>query len=272
MLNRGLLYKTWRETWHATLLFGIGFFAFELILAYIFPDFIGQLSEQMLNIPFVRAMLGGLLGVDITDNLTASALGAFAWVHPVMLAMLWAQAIMFATRVPAGEVDRGTADVTLSLPVSRRQIYLAESAGLAVSALFLMACGLAGNALGASWTGEAPLVPLGGTLLILANLLTLQLAVGALALLVSCGHSRRGGAIGLAFALVLGSFFLNFLAQLWRPAAGFSFLSLMEYYRPVQILRAMSLQPGHVATLAIFAAACWLAGAWLFERRDIAAG
>ncbi len=268
MINAGVLYKSWRETRWNILLFSGGLFLFETILAAIFPDIAEQVSQQMMQIPLVQNMLSGLLGVELSDNLPLQALGAFAWVHPVVLALIWSFEIMFCTRTPAAEIDRGSADMTLALPVSRRQIYLSESVMFVAAGLFMLSCGLLGYLVGSSGTEGALRLPI--LVKILGNLFCVYLAVGGVAFMASSFCNRRGHAVGLAFAATLASFFLNFLVQNWAPAKSAAFLSLLHYYKPMNVVRAAQWPLADMATLAGTGALFWLVGWLIFRRRDIA--
>ncbi len=76
-----------------------------------------------------------------------------------------------------------------------------------------------------------------------ANLFLLYTAVGGLALLVSSLSDRRGRTVAVVFGVVLVSFFLNFLTQLWEPARSLSFLGVLHYYRPFITIRDATAGP-----------------------------
>ncbi len=271
----GLLLKSLREAWPATVFFCMALFAIEAILAYVLPTFIQDFSIPLLQVQFIRTMITALLGTDVGDMLRPDALAAIAWAHPAVLALVWAHAIVLCTRMPAGEIDRGTIDVLLGLPVSRWRVYASELVVLVVTGLGLIGMGLLGNRLGGLFLEDSPRLDLGVLVIITVNLFCLYLAVGGLASLVSTLSAVRGRAVGIVFAILLGSFLLNFLAQFWGPADRLSFLSVLEYYRPLLVLREVSGPSGggwplgDIAVLTISAAVLWGAGGVWFARRDI---
>ena len=124
---RGLLAKTLHEVWLPTLLFGCSLLAVKGLLTFILPQIQQGFGDILDQIPFLRSLLAGLLGTELGEELNARTLQAFLWVHPVVLALVWGHEIAFCTRMPAGEIDRGTIDVLFSLPVSRRTVYVCES-------------------------------------------------------------------------------------------------------------------------------------------------
>lgn len=269
-MNRGLIIKTVRETWLSTLLFGLGLMGIEVALAHIIPAFLKQeVAGEWLQLEFVQNILKGLLGTEVAGAIGPGAFDAIPWVHPIVLTLIWAQEITFCTRVPAGEVDRGTIDVLLGLPVSRVQIYLCESTVWAASGLVLIILGLLGNRLGgwlvASESGSTP----SQLVIVVANLYCLYLAVGGVTWLVSSLSDRRGPAVGITFAIVLASFLLNFLAQFWGFAKAVSFLSVLNYYRPLLILRDPSWPVADMLVLTLVGASAWVVGAMVFARRNV---
>src|SRR5262245_35132305 len=126
-MNRGLVLKSLHEVWPATLICGLGLCVVEGVLAYVLPVFQQQFSDQILQIQFLQSMVKAMLGMDTGETLGPEAFMSVPWAHPVVLALVWAHAIVCCTRVPAGEVDRGTIDVLLGLPVSRWQVLGAET-------------------------------------------------------------------------------------------------------------------------------------------------
>ena len=70
---------------------------------------------------------------------------AFLWVHPTVLTLVWAHEVVCCTRTPAGEIDRGTIDFLLGLPVSRVKIFAAELLGWLLSGVCILCCGYIGH-------------------------------------------------------------------------------------------------------------------------------
>ena len=185
------------------------------------------------------------------------------------LTLLVAHAIVFCTRMPAGEVDRGTIDVLLSLPVSRTRVYLCESVVWLASGVLVVAFGVLGHVVGGRYTGPDTVRTASELVIINVNLYCLYAAVGGMACLVSALSDRRGRAIGIVFGIVLASFLLNFLAPFSDRVAKVSFMSVLNYYKPVFILRDAAWPVSDVLVLSAAAGAFWLAGAVILARRDI---
>ncbi len=268
-MNRGLLRKALQESWPMTLFAGLGLLAIEAALAYVLPKFERQLSDFWSQLPFIQNLIQALLGADDAARLGPEVFRSIPWAHPAALALLWAHAISGATRIPAGEVDRGTIDVLLGLPVSRWQLYGAETLCWAASGLSVILLGGAGNLAGTLAASAGARIDGPRTVAVILNMACLYLAVGSVAWLASALGDRRGRAIGAAFAFVLASFLLSYLARFWVLADRLSFLSVLTYYRPFAVLRDGGWPLRDMTVLLAAAGAFWTAGGIIFARRDL---
>jgi len=221
------------------------------------------------RLPFAKTMIAALLGIDVQGELSARLMQSILWVHPVVLALIWGHEIIICTRMPAGEIDRGTVDLLLGLPVTRMKVYSAETLVWLVTGILMLAIGSCGYWL-MSWNLAIDARPAPRAVAyVLVNLYCLYLAVGGAALFISALQDRRGQAIAIIFSLVLVSFLVNFLAPLWEPAKKIAFLSVMHYYQPAEIIKTVVFPRRDIMILCICGAVMWLAGALVLQRRDI---
>jgi ABC-type transport system involved in multi-copper enzyme maturation permease subunit len=269
-MNRGLLVRALRESWPATLVLGLVLAAVEAALGYILPKFGSQISQEWLQLDFARGIMKAMLGSQLAARLGPEMFQSMAWVHPIPLALTWAHAMISCTRVPAGEIDRGTADVILGLPVSRWEIFFSETAVWLALGAALFAAALCGNLLGSLGLPAHERPPLGRVLLILLNLFCLYAAVGGLTWLVSSLSERRGRALTIVFLILLALFLLNYLAEFWQPLERIVFLSPLHYHRPVEILVAGTWPWRDLLVLLGAGVVMWLAASVIFSRRDLA--
>jgi len=266
---RGLFHKTLHEVWRMTLLFGGALLGIMALLTYVLPQFHEGMSEVFDQLPFAKSFIAALLGTELGEDINARTMQVLLWVHPTVLALLWAHAIVFCTRMPAGEIDRGTIDFLLGLPASRRAVYFGEVAVWLVAGLFMVFMGLLGHRLTSNAMPAEMRPTLRDVLPVIANLYCVYVAVGGIALFVSASSNHRGRAVGVAFAVVLASFLLNFVAQFWEPAKPFAFASVMDYYRPAEIMRSGTFPTRDVATLLAVGGIAVVAGGEIVARRSI---
>lgn len=267
---RGLYAKAFREVRLQLVILSLALFGMMTALTHILPQFqenlLGEVMEQL---PFAKRMFATLLGVDIEGQINAQMLQSFVWVHPVVLTTIWAHEIIFCTRTPAAEIDRGTIDILLGLPISRKALFLCESSVWLITGIIIIASGSLGYFIASRGMSAEQRPALATVFMILTNLFCLYIAVGGISYLASSLASRRGRAISVIFGIVLGSFFLNFLAQFWDPAKPFSFLGVLEYYRPATIMLDDKFPIADIATLLAVGLSTWFAALFITTRRNI---
>lgn len=268
-MNRALVLKSLRETWVAILLFSFGVAGVETLFAAVLPTFGDEISGIWRQLGFVQNIIESLLGAELGESMTADTMAAIAWVHPILLVMIWAHEINFCTRLPAGEIDRATIDIVMGLPVSRMRLFLCESLVWLVTGATIITAALAGNLLGQTFVPPELRPHFGRVLIVLVNLMCLYVAVGGLVWLVSSLSNRRGRAVGVTVAALVASFLLNFLVPFWQPAKLVSFVSVLDHHRPWQILTTGAWPLGDMAALLIFGTLTWSMAAVIFCRRDI---
>lgn len=258
-----------RELWGTTLVFGLALLCICALLGFALPRFQQQFLQKMSSMPFLQEMRNAMLGTDVGNATGPEVPFGIGWSHPVLLAILWAHAIVCGTRVPAGEVDKGTIDVLLGLPVSRWQVYVSETVVWLLSAAVVLALGLAGNLIGMRFAPPDMRPDLGRLLIVIANLFVLYGAVGAAAWFASSFSDRRGRAVTMVLIFAVGSLLLNYLALLWPAARRVQFLSILNYYRPVFPLRSGEWPVMDMVKLGLAGVGLWVAGGAIFSRRDL---
>jgi ABC-2 type transport system permease protein len=268
-LNRGLIQRAIYELWPMTVVLGLVLLGVEALLAFVLPKFGAQMAQEWLQLDFARGIMQAMLGAEIAGRIGPQMFQAMAWVHPVVLALTWAHALLAGTRVPAAEVDRGTADVLLGLPVSRWELFLSETAVWLLSGIALIALALVGNLLGGLTLPPAQRPGLLRLLIVVTNLFCLYLSIGGLAWLVSAFSNRRGKAITVIFIVLLVLFLLNYLAQFWRPLERIVFLSPLHYDRPVATLANGAWPWRDLFVLLGAGTVMWFAGGVIFSKRDL---
>ncbi len=268
-MNPGLLKKSLREVATVVILCGIGLAAFEALLAYVFWTYQEQLTEELMEVEFVRNLIKSLVGGKFEGQLGPESLRSLAWVHPLVLALVFAHGITTASRVPAGEVDRGTADIMFTWPVSRGAIFFTEMFVCFATGAFLLGLGVLGSYIGNQ------LIPAEGrpdpqrVAIIVFNLYLLAMTVAGMTMLFSTLSERRGRAVGWAFGVVLTFLLWNFLAQYWGPAENALLFNLLYYYQPLPILTEGLFPARNYAVLAALVGATWGGALFILQRRDI---
>lgn len=166
----------------------------------------------------------------------------------------------------AGAAETGRLDVLLSAPVSRRRLVAAGFAATAIElAAVLLITGLitaAGSLLAGAGLAAGPAAA--G----FANVWPLALLFAGLGIIV-CGWSLRTSVVtGSVAGVLVTMYVIDLVGRLDSSLSGVRYLSVFKYY-------GNAIEDGiePLAFCGVTAAAVVLAvvGAWLFERRDVAA-
>lgn len=271
-MSMALLRKTWRDTWFVLLLATLSVGVFEVIFILAVSANLANMKQYIRTIPpFVQDLLKMLAGADILDHLTPSGLMSVGFAHPFVQLVIWSFTLAYCTRVIVGEIEAGTADLLMTLPVSRTRIYVTVSAVWFAAGAALAAMPWLGTCAGQYLCHKGPF-DLGRLAMVSANLFCLYLAVGAGALWLSAISARRGRAIGILTGLLLGSFLLNFFAVIWKPAEKIAFLGVLNYYQPLPTIAGGEWPLRNMTVLLVATAICWTGGLMQFRRRDILTG
>jgi ABC-2 type transport system permease protein len=167
----------------------------------------------------------------------------------------------------AGEEERGTLDLLLAHPISRRRL-AAEKLG--AMALELVGLGLV---LWLSLVVGCAVVGMGVSAVNLAAATTaatlLALAFGAITFMLGAATGHRALAIGLATAAAVAAYLVNSLAALVHLLERPQKLSPFYHYAVADPLRQGFALDHSLVPIGIAVAAA-VAGVILFERRDVA--
>ncbi|HPM24264.1 MAG TPA: ABC transporter permease subunit [Phycisphaerae bacterium] len=272
-MSRAVVLKTLRDALPLVVVLTFATVGLEMAIVRMLREIGGDVEQlrRWLELPLIRDLLRIAMGADILGDLTPTTMATFGLGHPLLYAFAWTLLLTIGSGVIAGEIDRGTADLLLTLPVSRAQIYVSTSVAWVVAAVLVSFAPMLGL-----WLGER-LCPLHEPLALrrlwplAVNFLALNLSVGAVTMLVSSLVSRRGTAVGILLAGLLASDLMNFLSQFWESVRPFSFLGFLHYYRLLPVVRSGEFPAGDIAVLLAIGLGAWSAGLWHFGRRDIPA-
>lgn len=265
-MNLALLAHTWRSNRWRLLIVTVSLTVWGSLMPIIYDAF-GVQFQGMFDSGAIPPQFAQFGGGDIFSLTGAVALG---FVHPIAVGLNLVFAVGFAAAAVAGERQRGTLEVLLPRPISRRRVY----ATLAVAAAVAIGVGVAGLTLGAYLgsalvdrtrelgVGNLPVLWFNGTLM--------YWAVGAIALLASVAFDRLTPALGVTLAVVLVSYFLDVVGSLWPDAEWLQPYSLFHYVHAKADLAGLPRSEDFLVLGVVTAVAVTLA-LWLFPRRDLAA-
>jgi len=265
-MNRALFLHTWRAYRVRLLIVTVAIGLWGTLLPVIYDSF-GAQFKQMLDSGLIPPQFAQFGGGDIFSLTGAVALGL---VHPISVGLNLVFAVGFGAAAVAGERQRGTLEILLSRPLSRRTTYV--TLGLA-GALFIgvtVAGFLVGAYVGSGLTGRLDELGTSDLPLLWLNAVLLFGAFGAIALAMSVSFDRLSPALGISLAVVLVSYFLDVLGSLWPDAKWLQPYSLFHYLDAKAVLAGLA-DPRDFVVLAAVIAVAVGAALMIFPRRDLAA-
>jgi ABC-2 type transport system permease protein len=183
-----------------------------------------------------------------------------------LLVLLTTYVISSAMRSPAGEEESGLLDVTLSYPLTRRNLVLVRAASTAISvtvigiAVLIVTLALR-NAAGLNIGVDRLVAACVGAVL-------LGWCLGAIMLLISAASGSRSTTLGLGVTTALIAYLADSFLPLIHHLGWVRHLSPYYWFSGGDPL-SRGLSGSHSALLLILAAASTLVAVAAFERRDL---
>lgn len=265
---RNVFLKTLRDLRRGFVWWSVGLAGMAALEIAVYPSVRDNaaLNKLVENYPeAVKGLIGFGGQLDFASAAGYLGIELFSLVVPLLLIVA---AIGAGANAIAGEEERATLDLLLSLPISRTRVALEKLAALVAESVGL------GVVLWLSlWIGARAVgMDVAATKLAAATVSAVALAVafGSIALLVGCATGRRGRAIGIAAAAAVAAYLVNSLAPLVGSLESVQKLSPFYHYAAGNPLRAGIAAPHLLLLLAIAAVASAVAVAAL-RRRDLAA-
>jgi ABC-2 type transport system permease protein len=265
-VSRALFAHTWRSQATKLLVVCIAIAAWSVFLPVIYQSF-GVQMKSLVDSGIIPKQLTNFGGGDVFSLSGAVALG---YVHPISIILLSVFAIGFTTSAVAGERQRGTLEVILARPLSRRTIYTTLLAAVLVFIGLVLAAASIGTLVGSAIVGVVNELAVDRLPTLWLNGFLLWGAIAAIGLAASVSFDRLTPALGITMAIVVVSYFLDILGSLWPDAAGLQRYSLFHYLTARDILNG-TLDLVGFALLAVVGAIAIGVALIVFPRRDLAA-
>jgi ABC-type transport system involved in multi-copper enzyme maturation permease subunit len=264
-----LIRKTIRDysvIWAGILILLAGF----VVLFMVATDAIPTEKMDIARIPFIRRLMTVMIGSDPLEDFNPTTITAFVFTHPMVWVLLVTFAITTASGVLAGEMDRGTMDLLVVLPISRAAIYNS----LAI-VLLILGLPLSWAVWVFTWLGREmvhnPAIRMDLMVRVTWNFYLVYVLIASFSLAISAASARRGPAVGAAFFVVFYAFVLNLLRAMWPALDVIDWSDFLSYYQPLMIIKHESYRVGDLIVLATTSVVFWFVGLVVWVRRDIPA-
>lgn len=266
MLLRSVFTKTIRDLRWPTFWVALGCGLMTGYFALLFPTY-----SRIIDMNDLLAKMGPMakiFGSSIGDASTLIGFLHFELFSMMLPAGMIAFAAGMASGFTAGEESRGTIDVLLSYPVSRRRLVLEKSLAILIACVVVaVVTGILAVVGAAMSATELPASTLAAAL---ALVVLLGLAFGAIALAISAATGNRAASIGITVALMIAMYLIDALANIVDGLNAIRPVSLFKYYAAHDPLR-YGLNPGDCAVLIGVTIVFLVISLVAFERRDLSA-
>ena len=265
-MNLAYLVHVLRANRLRLLLVAVALVIWGALLPIIYDAF-GQQFRSIIESGIIPPQFTQFGGGDIFSLTGSVALGA---IHPFAVALNLVFAVGFAGAAIAGERQRGTLEVLLARPISRRVLYLTAAFATALFICVTVGAQTLGTFAGATATGRVDELGAENLPLLWLNGVLLYGAFGAVALGASVSFDRLTPALGVALTFVLVSYFFETVGSLWPDAAFLRDYSLFHYLDARRVLTGLP----EARDFAILGAVILIGVVYAlvaFPRRDLAA-
>jgi beta-exotoxin I transport system permease protein len=266
LVSLPVLRRTWRAQRVRVALVCLALAIWSYLMPVVYATF-GREFAVLLESGIIPDAFLRLMGADPFSLTGAVALG---WVHPIGIALLVMLPVGLGAMAIAGERQRGTLEVLLSRPLSRRALFTTHLLTLVLVACLVTAAAVAGTVAGAAVYDVTDQLDPGALAFLALNTVALVTALAAIALAASASFDRLAAPVGIAIAVLLLGYVLEFLGTLWPDAAFLQPYSPFHYLAPLDVLAGRG-NPADIVVLIGVAAVATAYGLWRFPRRDLAA-
>ncbi len=265
-----MFWKAVRDLRWTTFWYALGLAIYIVFLASFYPTLERQREEFERMLQQYPEFLFRVFGIDPERILFTSFAGfmyaeTFSFIWPAVLLIF---VVLSGAATVAQEVERGTAEFWLSVPVSRARLLASKQLALLAGILaVVLTSALALAAGAAAFGGELTGRGLGQLVLVLASF---GVAFAGLATLASAFASERSKAAGVVGGIVLLMYLAWIVAGLAEEVRWLRYFSLLTAYDPQAAMLGELAWYKPLVHLAVGVGAA-LAALVVFARRDIVA-
>ena len=144
MINPAIFWKTLRDSASLLVAAAIGVVLFTILFVWAMLDMGTELMQFVSQFDFLKRIFEIGFGINVSGEVSLRILFSICFTHGVILTLSFAVIIANTSRVTVGEIEKGTADLLLTLPVSRPEVYLSTSLVWFLAALIMAMCPVVG--------------------------------------------------------------------------------------------------------------------------------
>lgn len=271
MINRGLIRKNLRDSLLPFLFCAVGLIAFSFLFVGAMQTMGKELLAFVSKFPLLVKIFEMGFGIKVGDSVSLQVLFGVCFTHLVTLSLSWIIVITCAMRPIVGEIENGTADQLLTLPVTRTQVFASNLISWIPLSVLAAFCPVLGIWLATLILGSDEPIEFSRYVPVALNLFALSFAVGGICSLVSAVSTKKSFVIGVVLTVCVSSVTLNFIEPFFPALGFFRYLNLLNFFRPVDVIKESAIPWFNISVLLALGLVTWLVGLVYYLKRDIPA-
>ncbi|HWB09945.1 MAG TPA: ABC transporter permease subunit [Pirellulales bacterium] len=227
---------------------------------------------------FLRAMpaeMESLIGVPFAKVATTTGRIALAYIDPVVIFTMVTWSFARGSDVVSGEIGRGTMEILLAQPVSRRQLLVCHSVVTTAGSALLALAAWLGTCQGLAATGLITEVEPRHFIPAAVNLFAATFFLTALTTAISACDNQRWRTLGIVGAIYIVELLVKIVARMSPKFHRLMYLTFLGAFEPQTLVvypeRAWEISLRYDGTLIGLGLVAYLAAAVIFSHRDIPA-
>lgn len=265
-MNLALLRHTWRSQRLKLGVVSLALAIWGFVLPVVYGAF-GIEFRSLFESGIIPEQFASFGGGDVFSLSGSIALG---FIHPILIILVSVFAVGFSTSAIAGERQRGTLEVLLARPVSRRAVYATLAASVSGFIAIAIAGFLIGSTLGSAAAGVTDELAFERLPLLWLNGVLLFGSFAAIGLAASASTDRLAPALGVTLGILVVMYFFDVLGSLWPDAEFLQPYSLFHYLQAKAVLTGTA-EAFNSVLLGVVIVAGVIYALVVFPRRDLAA-
>lgn len=247
--------------------YGAGMVVYAAMILALFPIVhrnTAAIDQYIKTFPEALLRAFGIADIGTLAGFVGAEYLGLIW--PIIMAIF---AIMAGASLVAQEIERGTAELWLSVPESRARLLAGKLGALLIALFGLVVVTIVTIGIGAALLGESN--GFGDLLVLGVVLLAFGVAVAGYAALLSSLSDERGRPAGIAAGITFGFYLLWILSGISGGLNWLKYLSIFTAFTPRQALAGDAVPALGLLVLFLIGLACVVGALVIFERRDVVA-
>jgi hypothetical protein len=205
-----------------------------MVLGLIWPEW--KLQLQVAEKFGVMKVVQAFLRSDLVPSDSAAAFFQIAFMHPLTMLSLIVAMAMPTVAFPASARGRGTLDLLLATPLTRRELVVTTFLFTVPFALLHAAAPMLGTWIGGTLSSVADQLPFARFARVSVESAALALFFSGLSLFLSVRASDAGGAIRWLAIVVFWSLFAELVGTYWQRFQRLKWFTPFGWFEPPQVL------------------------------------